>query len=76
MADVIWQPIRKHFCEKVRDEVLLEALLVFPAEPLPDQPPRVIGRRCSAIVLCNQEDRPTCCWAGALPGHDPFGLSG
>jgi hypothetical protein len=47
VAQVSWHVIERRICELVRDEVSLEAKLAFPAEVLPDQPPRVLAHRCS-----------------------------
>jgi hypothetical protein len=52
--------------------VHLEAKVVYPAEILPEQAPRVLSHRCSEDMRCNRFDKPTCRWAGTLPGHDPF----
>lgn len=57
---------------RIGEMVALEAKLVYPADIMPNQPPRVLSRRCSKAIDCNQLDRPTCCWAGTLPGYDPF----
>jgi len=72
MSHVVWEPIKRARCERFGEVVALEAKLIYPAEFLPNQPPRVLGRRCSKAMDCNQLDRPTCCWAGTLPGYDPF----
>jgi hypothetical protein len=75
MAWVTWEAIRWQHCERVNERVALEARLVYPADTLPDQPPRVMAHRCSKAMTCNQFDRPTCCWAGTLPAYDPLALS-
>jgi hypothetical protein len=75
MDRVLWEPIRRVYCERAGVEAALEARVVYPAEILPDQPPRVVGHRCSHALECNQRDMPTCCWAGTLPGFDPFRVS-
>jgi hypothetical protein len=72
VGEVCWQRLRTAVCEKIGEEVHLEALLVYPADVLPDQPPRVLRERCSAAQSCNLRDQPTCCWSGTLPGYDPF----
>jgi hypothetical protein len=59
-------------CARVDALVALEAELVFPAEVMPDQPPRVLAHRCSHGMECNSFDRPVCQWAGSLPGFDPL----
>jgi hypothetical protein len=72
MAWVSWEPLKRKVCDRVGEEVALEARLIFPSDILPDQPPRVTGHRCSRWATCNALDQPTCCWAGTLPGYDPF----
>jgi hypothetical protein len=72
MSHVIWEPIKCAVCGRIGQQVLLEAQLVYPADHLPDQPPRVLAHRCSQGLACNGLDRPGCVWAGTLPGYDPF----
>jgi hypothetical protein len=72
MSYTVWRPIKQVYCEKVGRMVALEARLVYPAELLPDGPPRVLEHRCSMAMDCNLIDTPSCRWAGTLPGHDPF----
>ena len=72
MQRVVWKAVQHRFCEKAKEEVALELRLVYPASILPDQPPRVIGHRCSLGFDCNQLDGPACMWAGTLPDFDPF----
>jgi hypothetical protein len=67
-----WQPIKIYFCHHVDQEVALEAELVYPAEVLPDQAPRVRAHRCSHAFVCNLDGRPSCIWAGTNPAFDPF----
>jgi hypothetical protein len=55
------------------EEVVLEVQRVYGADILPDQPPRLLARRCSQGLACNMMERPACKWAGTLPGYDPFG---
>lgn len=72
MSCVTWKSIKVQHCERVDEEVALEARVVYPASFLPEQPPRILAHRCSKSLECNQIDKPTCLWAGTLPGHDPF----
>ena len=72
MAIRSWESCKTNFCEHVNLDVTLEALIIYPADLLPDQPARVTGHRCSHGLECNQFAQPTCIWAGTLPGHDPF----
>lgn len=71
MAYKTWQVAKVRFCDKVGKEVRLENEVVYPADHLPDQPPRVVARRCSDARYCNQFDRPTCLWCGTNPDHSP-----
>jgi hypothetical protein len=50
----------------------LQANVVFPADVLPDQFPRVIGHRCSDAFSCNLDGRASCLWSGTNPAFDPF----
>jgi hypothetical protein len=72
MAQEVWQELRRQRCDRIDEVVALECRLVYPAQFLPDQPPRVLAHRCSKGLECNADDRPSCMWAGTLPGHDPF----
>lgn len=72
MAETGWQVVKVRYCHHVNKEVGLEAEVVFPAEFLPDQAPRVIAHRCSHAVACNLDGRPSCVWAGTNPAYDPF----
>ena len=72
MSEKTWEIIKVRYCHHVKDEVNFEAQVVYPAEWLPDQPPRVIGHRCSEGLACNQESRASCIWAGTNPTYDPF----
>ena len=72
MATVVWEPVKGQMCDRIGEWVSLEVRLVYPAEILPDQPPRAIARRCSHAVVCNPSDRPGCTWSGTWPGHDPL----
>jgi hypothetical protein len=72
MPVVIWKTMKRTSCDRVGEDVSLEARVVYPAEFLPDQPPRILAHRCSKGLECNQMNTPTCMWAGTLPGYDPF----
>jgi hypothetical protein len=67
-----WQPVKVCICHHVGEEVALEADVVYPAEWLPEQPPRIIAHRCSHGLACNLDGRPSCVWAGTNPAIDPF----
>lgn len=72
MAETEWQVVKVRYCHHVNKDVELEAEVVFPAEFLPDQAPRVIAHRCSHAIACNLDGRPSCVWAGTNPAYDPF----
>ncbi len=72
MALKTWQTVKIHHCYHASAEVCLEAEVVYPAEWLPDQPPRIMARRCSHGLGCNLDNRPGCVWAGTNPAYDPF----
>lgn len=72
MAMITWKTIDQRVCDRIGEAVCLEARLVYAAEVLPDQPPRVLAHRCSNGVVCNQMEQPACVWAGTNPGYDPF----
>lgn len=72
MAEKRWYPIKTQYCKHVGGDVQLEVHVVLPAEYLPDQPPRVIGHRCSHGMQCSLLTHPSCTWAGTNPNFDPF----
>jgi hypothetical protein len=72
MAHKTWETIKIYYCEHIDAQVGLETEVVYPAEWLPDQPPRVLARRCSRGMECNLENRASCIWAGTNPAYDPF----
>ncbi len=72
MATIVWEAADAKMCERVGRVVQLEVQHVYPCDLLPDQPPQVRARRCSAALICNASERPACVWSGTLPGHDPL----
>ena len=72
MAQKKWQTQKTCYCEGVGREIRLETQVVFPAEHLPEQPPRVIAHRCSNAIECNQMDRMVCEYAGTNPEFKPL----
>jgi hypothetical protein len=72
MAWATWKPQKVQVCDRIGEQVALEVRVICPADILPDQPARVVGYRCSHAMECNCLDRPSCRWAGTLPGYDPF----
>ena len=72
MAVKVWQTTQVRYCHHVKSEVELEEEVVFPSDVLPDQPPRLLARRCSHGMACNLDGRPSCIWAGTNPAYDPL----
>jgi hypothetical protein len=72
VSDKKWQVIKVRYCQHADAEVGLEAEVVYPAEWLPDQPPRINAHRCSHAFACNLDGRASCVWAGTNPAFDPF----
>lgn len=67
MAEKIWQVEKIKFCEHIGQDVAIEKEAVYPAEHLPDQPPRITARRCSHAIECNLIDKPACALCGTNP---------
>ncbi len=72
MSEKAWQPIKVIYCSHVGAEVALEAELIYPADWLPEQAPRIHAHRCSRGLDCNLDGRASCIWAGTNPAIDPF----
>lgn len=72
MVEKSWQVIKVCYCHHAGEEVGMEAQVVYPAEWLPEQQPRVLAHRCSKAVTCNLDGRASCVWAGTNPAFDPF----
>ncbi len=72
MAEKTWETIKTLYCNRIQQEVVLEALVVYPSEHLPESAPQVIGHRCSEGLACNTLEKPACLWAGTNPVYDPF----
>ncbi|MDP1545587.1 MAG: hypothetical protein Q8L87_06155 [Anaerolineales bacterium] len=70
MAEKIWQVEKIKFCERVGEEVSIENEVAYPAEYLPDQPPRILARRCSHALECNMLEKPACNLCGTNPDLD------
>lgn len=72
MSTKTWEVIKVRYCHHAGEEVGLEAELIFPAEWMPEQAPRVNAHRCSHAFACSMDGRPSCMWAGTNPTVDPF----
>jgi hypothetical protein len=71
MAEKTWQVQKIKYCEHVGHEVALENEVVYPAEQLPEQPPRILAHRCSNAIECNLTDKTACVLCGTNPDLDP-----
>jgi hypothetical protein len=71
MALRTWQVQKLKYCEHVGHEIALEVEVIYPAENLPEQAPRVLAHRCSNALECNLLDKPVCAWCGTNPDHKP-----
>jgi hypothetical protein len=67
-----WQTLKVRFCERVGQEVSLDAEVVYPSDQLPDLSPRVFAHRCSLGYECAVNNQGVCVWSGANPDYDPF----
>ncbi len=72
MAVKKWVSIKVRYCHHVNRKISLQAEMIYPAEWMPDQPPRIAAHRCSHAFACNLDGRPSCVWAGTNPAFDPF----
>lgn len=72
MAKKTWEIIKISYCQHAGNDVRLEAELIYPAEWLPEQNPRVVAHRCSNGMACNMIGQVNCLWAGTNPVIDPF----
>jgi hypothetical protein len=72
MAQGSWQTVKVIYCERAGCDASYEVQVVHPSEILPDQPPRILARRCNQGLECNLSDHPGCVWSGTNPSYDPF----
>ncbi|MEW6403590.1 MAG: hypothetical protein AB1649_17480 [Chloroflexota bacterium] len=70
MAERTWQVQKIKYCEHVGHEIALESEVVYPAEFLPEQPPRILAHRCSNALECNMVDKASCALCGTNPDLD------
>jgi hypothetical protein len=71
MAEKVWKVEKPKYCEHVGHEVEIQNEVVYPADHLPDQPPRIVARRCSNTIECNLEEKASCVLCGTNPDLDP-----
>ncbi len=72
MAEKHWEQQKVQFCDRAGCDVALEVEMVYPSDFLSEQPARLVARRCSHGMECNQLNQPACMWAGTNPVVDPF----
>jgi hypothetical protein len=72
MAERTWHASKIRYCEHVGLEVALETEVVYPAEHLPEQAPRVLAHRCTKAIECNLVDKMACGWSATNPEHYPL----
>lgn len=70
MAETIWQVEKIAYCAHAGREIAIETAVVYPAEHLPDQPPRILARRCSNGIECNLLEKAACALCGTNPSLD------
>jgi len=71
MAEKIWQVEKIKYCEHVGHDIKIENEVVYPAEILPYQLPRIVAQRCSNALECNMLENATCALCGTNPDLDP-----
>ncbi len=50
----------KRFCAHANCKVTLKTSYIFPADILPETPPRLHQRQCSHYLVCNLQDKAAC----------------
>jgi hypothetical protein len=71
MAKKVWHVEKTKYCEHVQETIAIEVEVVYPAEQLPEQAPRIRARRCSKALECNCIEHPVCSLSGTNPDLDP-----
>lgn len=72
MAQKSWKPVKVRYCDRVDSDVTYEIQVMNAPDIMPDQPPRILARRCSKGMECNVANHPGCFWSGTNPLYDPF----
>ena len=44
MAKKVWQIEKTKYCAHLQEDIAIEVEVVYPAEQLPEQPPRILAR--------------------------------
>lgn len=67
MAWETWRTIQQTRCIFLQGKVCLEARVLYPADIMPDQPPRVLAFRCSSVQDCDRFNQADCPWGILTP---------
>ncbi len=59
------------YCERLRENVVIEIEMAYAAENLPDYAPRILAKRCVRAVECNGDERSSCIFCGTNPNFNP-----
>ncbi len=72
MANIVWVPVNRIFCEHRREDADLLEERVYPGEVVPAGVPyQVRSRRCAFDLECNMAGYQ-CRWSMTNPDYDPF----
>lgn len=72
MTDRYWEICQMIYCKHIDSQVALEIELIYTAEHLPEQRPRLLVHRCSHGTQCSLSEISACVWAEPNPNFDPF----
>jgi hypothetical protein len=53
----------EHFCSHANCNVVLKTTYIYPADIMPDSPPRINQRGCSHYFVCSLQDKSACVYA-------------
>lgn len=57
------EKVSHRYCAHAKSEITLKTKIIFPADIMPDQPPRITSRQCSHYFDCNLLDKEACTYA-------------
>ncbi len=61
--DRVAQTQVEHFCSHANCDVKLKTSYIYPADIMPDTPPRIYQRSCSHYFICSLQDKSACVYA-------------
>jgi hypothetical protein len=61
--DRISQTNVTHFCSHANCDVVLKTTYIYPADIMPETPPRINQRSCSHYFTCSLQDKSACVYA-------------